>query len=229
MIPGMKSPAQMLEGWSVNSIVIVQSGMRWTASDSTKDDLLGTGENTNSHIGGGVIQYWNYSGPPSAFAVNSPNAIPCYGKYTGCVSTFIAAPAAIQAACLTAAQAPYAGNTQLQRLAVAALTNAGCYVQGGGVLTPPAYGTVGNAGRASSPANPITTWTFRCPSSGNLGSGIAPSFGSSFSISSTAPISQLPAAVRIQELAEVSLTLGPRQIRPTQCSVQADLATSSLA
>ena len=30
---------------------------------------------------------------------------------------------------------------------LAALTNLGCYVRGSGVLTPPAYGTVGNAGR----------------------------------------------------------------------------------
>ena len=151
LIPGMKSPGQMLEGWSVNAIVTAQSGIRWTASDSTKDDLLGTGENTNSHIGGGVIQYWNYSGPPSAFAVNSPNAIPCYGKYTGCVSTFIAAPAAIQATCMAAAQAPYAGNPTLQQLAVASLYNGGCYLQGGGVLTPPAYGTLGDAGAAFFP------------------------------------------------------------------------------
>ena len=47
---------------------------------------------------------------------------------------------------MSAAQAPYAGNAQLQGLALASLTNAGCYVQNGGVLTPPAYGTLGNAG-----------------------------------------------------------------------------------
>ena len=51
------------------------------------------------------------------------------------------------ATCVTAAQAPYAGNAQLQQLALASLTNLGCYVQGGGVLTPPAYGTVGDASR----------------------------------------------------------------------------------
>ncbi len=47
---------------------------------------------------------------------------------------------------MTAAQAPYAGNAQLQALAVDALKNIGCYALNGGVLTPPAYGTVGNAG-----------------------------------------------------------------------------------
>ena len=52
-------------------------------------------------------------------------------------------------ACVTAAEAPYAGNPTLQGLALAALTNAGCYMQNGGVLTPPAYGTVGNAGKGT--------------------------------------------------------------------------------
>ena len=145
LIPGMKSPGQMLQGWSVNAILTLQSGLHWTPSDATRDDLLGTGENTNAGIGGGVTQYWNYSGPRSAFAVTGPNAIPCYGKYTGCVTTFIAAPAAIQSACLAAAQAPYAGNTTLQQLAVASLYNGACYIQNGGVLTPPAYGTLGDA------------------------------------------------------------------------------------
>ena len=31
LIPGMKSPGQMLEGWSVNAIITAQSGIRWTA------------------------------------------------------------------------------------------------------------------------------------------------------------------------------------------------------
>ena len=33
------------------------------------------------------------------------------------------------------------------QLALAALANAACYMQNGGILTPPAYGTVGNASR----------------------------------------------------------------------------------
>src|SRR5262249_36061643 len=52
-----------------------------------------------------------------------------------------------QAACNTAAQAPYAGNPTLQQLALVSLANNGCYIQNGGVLTPPAYGTNGNAGK----------------------------------------------------------------------------------
>jgi hypothetical protein len=48
---------------------------------------------------------------------------------------------------LNAATAPYSGNAQLTALATAALVTLGCYAQGAGVLTPTAYGTIGNAGR----------------------------------------------------------------------------------
>jgi hypothetical protein len=145
-IPGMKSPGQMLEGWSVNAIVTVQTGLRWNPSDTTSTDWLGTGEKSNTLTGTGVTQYWNYSGPTSAFSNTGQHPIPCYGALGGC-TPFASAPAAIQTACQTAAQAPYAGNAQLQGLALAAMANDACYIQNGGVLTPPAYGTVGDAGQ----------------------------------------------------------------------------------
>ena len=124
----------MLEGWSVNALVTVQSGFPWNPSDTTTFDWLGTGENGNSGLGLGTAQFWNYSGPTSAFK-SGPTAIP---QLTG---------SAALAACQTAAVAPYAGNAQLTQLALASLNNLGCYAQGGGVLTPPAYGTEGDAGR----------------------------------------------------------------------------------
>jgi hypothetical protein len=143
LIPGMKSPGQMLEGWSVNGILTLQSGLAWNPADLTTNDWLGTGENTNSGIGAGTTQFWNYSGPRSAFSNTGPTAIPCYGKTAGCLP-FASAPA-MQSACQAAAQAPYAGNAQNQALALVALTNNACYTQGGAYLTPPAYGTLGNA------------------------------------------------------------------------------------
>lgn len=146
-IPGIKSPGQMLEGWTVSSIIVVQSGFPWAPDDTTSTDWLGTGEITNTAIGNGLQQYWNYTGPPSAFT-SGPTPIPCYGKGAGCTAYSSALyTAAIQTACQNAAQAPYAGNAQLQALALAALANASCYMQGGGILTPPAYGTLGDANR----------------------------------------------------------------------------------
>jgi Carboxypeptidase regulatory-like domain/TonB dependent receptor len=140
-IPGRKSPGQMLQGWTLSAIFIAESGRPWYPQDTTTD-ILGTGEFTNATTKS--PQTWNFSGPRSAFNSNSAT-IPCFGPIAGCTS--FAAAGGIPAACMTAAVAPYAGNVQLQSLAVASLTNLGCYVQGGGVLTPPAYGTIGNANR----------------------------------------------------------------------------------
>jgi hypothetical protein len=131
LIPGMKSPGQMLQGWSVSGVLTMQGGQPWSPVDQT-NDILGTGEVNNSIDAG--MQTWNYTGPRSAFTAG-PTPIP-----------YLTGPAALSA-CSGAAQAPYAGNAQLQQLALASLTNLGCYQQGGGILTPPAYGTIGNAGR----------------------------------------------------------------------------------
>ena len=132
-IPGIKFPGQLLEGWSVSSILTLQGGLPWYPIDGT-NDFTGTGE-----VGAGGVQTWNYSGPRSAFT-SGPHAIPCFGNLPGCT-------AGVPQACITAAMAPYAGNAQGQQLALASLTNLGCYMENGGILTPPAYGTIGNASR----------------------------------------------------------------------------------
>ena len=137
-IPGIKSPGQMLQGWGVSAILVLQQGLPWSPNDTT-NDFLGTGEFANNATVSGAVQPWNYSGSPSAFT-SGPNPIPCFGSLPGCT-------AGLPQSCITAAQAPYAGNPQLQSLALAALQNTGCYMQGAGILTPPAYGTIGNATR----------------------------------------------------------------------------------
>jgi carboxypeptidase family protein/TonB-dependent receptor-like protein len=129
-VPGVKSPAQILQGWSISPIIALYSATPWSADDLTTD-INGTGELNNAST---PFQFWNYSGPRSAFT-SGPKPIP---QLTG---------SAALAACQGAATAPYAGDAQLTKLAIASLTNLGCYVQGAGILTPPAYGTLGNAGR----------------------------------------------------------------------------------
>jgi hypothetical protein len=147
LIPGIKSPGQMLQGWSVSAIVTAQTGAPFWITDSTTD-LSGTGEFADSSDGGGAVGYaWNYSGPTSAFNTNKANAIPCFGTISGCTPYSALPGGAPPPACVSAAEAPYAGNAQLQQLALASLTNLGCYVRGGAVLTPPAYGTIGNNSR----------------------------------------------------------------------------------
>jgi hypothetical protein len=130
-IPGMKSPGQMLQGWSLSGILLLEGGQPWFPIDQ-QNDLLGTGEINNSIDAG--MQTWNYTGPASAFTSNQ-NSIPLL---TGAAAT---------TACLAAAKAPYAAGSQQQMLAIAALNNMGCYVRGAGILTPPAFGTIGNASR----------------------------------------------------------------------------------
>ena len=152
VIPGKKTPwwaGQMLEGWALSGGWSMQGGLPWVPLDQTKDDFVGTGENTSRAVptpNQGVFQTWNYSGPKSAFT-SSNIPIPCYGSRVPGCADFAAASADIQAACTNAAQAPYAGNAQLQSLAVKSLLNNACYIQNGGILTPPAYGTNGNSGR----------------------------------------------------------------------------------
>ena len=131
-IPGIKSPGQMLQGWTIAGIVSLQSGLPWFPADVT-NDLVGTNE-FNDSIDNSQ-QTWNYTGPKSSFRAGNT----AFPFFTG---------AAAATKCLTAAQAPYAGNANLMGLAAASLSNIGCYVTaGGGILTPPAYGTIGNANR----------------------------------------------------------------------------------
>jgi hypothetical protein len=153
-VPGMKSPGQMLQGWSLSALLTLQSAFPWTANDITTTDWLGTGNDVSAQTQGGTYQYWNYSGTTGAFNNTGSTPIPCYGIYSSCVSTLAAAPAAIQTACQNAATAPYTGNAQLTSLALAALANGACYTQKGGFLTPPAFGTLGNAGTGFFRATP---------------------------------------------------------------------------
>jgi hypothetical protein len=158
-IPGIKSPGQMLEGWQLSAIWSWQTGLAYGPDDATANDWGGTGENSDRTIpnpNSGVWQSWNYSGPRSAFSNTGDTPIPCYGGASGCTS-WTNAPVSVWNTCSAAAQAPYGNGTMnvggtnvpLKTLALAALTSAtgACYIQKGGVLTPPAYGTLGNGGR----------------------------------------------------------------------------------
>ena len=166
LVPGVKTPGQMLEGWSVSGLIVAQSGQPWFPTDSNTNDFLGNGEVNN----GNPIQSWNFVGPKSAFRATQ-TAFPCYGPaatavatssstLSGCASigtsftTPNAGTAVIAAECMSAAQAAYAPGSTNAQLAVAALNNYGCYVAnggttvpGGGILTPPAFGTIGDANR----------------------------------------------------------------------------------
>jgi hypothetical protein len=147
-LPGRRSPAQLLQGWSVNSVVTIQSGLPWGVMD-TSDDFPGTAELHN-----GAQTVWDYTGPLSAFTSNQ-NPIPCFGPATGCTPFAVNSSGVPQppAACMSAAQAN-------GPLAVASLIDLGCYTQNGGVLTPPAYGSLGTMARNMFRDSGFRDWDF---------------------------------------------------------------------
>jgi hypothetical protein len=137
-IPGIKGYAQMLEGWTINTIVSLQSAQPWTIND--------TSDNFNIGGNGDLAYRWNFSGNPANFK-SGANSIPYCTGPTSCsqssaiydtTTNFTAAQSATMwAQCLTAD--PANANSNLASL--------GCYVSGNAVMTPPNTGSFGNMGR----------------------------------------------------------------------------------
>jgi len=134
-IPGRDGFAQMLKGWQLNSIVTLQTGLPWNVVDGYQsgNDVSASGEYSDR---------WNFTGNPLDFKA-SPTGIPfvdpsefSVDSGTGIVTIVGSNPA--DARCLAAAGA--LPNQQ-------AVANFGCYVDGTGVMTPPAPGTFGTMHR----------------------------------------------------------------------------------
>ena len=136
-LPGKSGAGQMLEGWAINSRVTLQSGLPWTAQD-TSNDFAGNGQVTELNSFG---QLWNFTGNPSDFT-SGPQAIPYYtGSSIG----------AFPMACQNAANTP---------ALLASMLVSGCYAKGNSVLTPPALGTIGDAGRNIFRDSGFKNWDF---------------------------------------------------------------------
>ncbi len=115
----------------MSGIISLQSGLPWFPVDQT-NDILGTGEINNSIDS--AIQTWNYIGAAlGLYSRSGHHSFPRRSRRHD--------------VCGTAATAPYAPGSQLATLALAALANFGCYLQNGGILTPPAFGTIGTGTR----------------------------------------------------------------------------------
>jgi hypothetical protein len=139
-IPGIKSPAQMLEGWQVSSAINVQSGAPFRGNDSSHDFA---GVNDNRGLMGGTSEAWSIYGKASNFKFGGLNPLPCFG-FGGCDPT-------LPAACINAANAEpvnAAMNAQIpgSSSGLASLMSTGCYMSANGksVIIPPAQGTFGN-------------------------------------------------------------------------------------
>ena len=139
-IPGLNAPAQLLKGWSLNSVVTLESALPWGINDYTTD-FSGTNEIANPLIGGGYGgERWDFFGNPADFktsmALVGTNGGAGGFPYSGGSSGIPVNPTCV------------AKSTALGPLAVASLTNLGCYtsLNGKSVLVPPPYGSLGTTG-----------------------------------------------------------------------------------
>ena len=133
-IPGIKSPGQILQGWSINGILSLQSGLPWGVNDASTD-FSGTNEIGAQATNG---ESWDFFGNPSDFKTtkNFQNTNVADGIPQGGIPYFAGTS---NSACLAKSQA-------MGKLAVASLANLGCYAVGSSVLVPPAFGSYGTLG-----------------------------------------------------------------------------------
>ena len=143
-LPSIKSPAQLLQGWAINSIVTIQPGTPWAVQDMT-NDFSGTNEVNNPNAWG---EAWDFFGNPKDFTA-TPTGIP----FSGNDST-----GAILAQCTTAIMSHFSG--QQQALALSSLANNGCYASGSSVLVAPPYGSYGTVGKNIFRNPNFRTWDF---------------------------------------------------------------------
>ena len=155
-LPGKKSPAQLLEGWQVNSVVAIQGGLPWGATE-TSNDLAGTGENGNFSYFGTT---WNFSGNPSDFN-GTPNGLPFFSGTSN-------------PTCLSTARALDGGAAS--GLAQASLTNLGCFAKGSSVLIPAAFGSYGNAVRSNFRGAPFRNWDLSLTKAWKFGERLSAQF-----------------------------------------------------
>ena len=141
-IPGIRAPGQILQGWSLNSIVSMQSGLPWGINDTTTD-FSGTGEVSAQNTDG---ERWNFFGNPVDFKTSK--ALINTNGGNGGIPYF---PGVSNANCLAKASAT-------GPLGVASLTNLGCYASGSSILVPPAYGSYGTLGRNVFRSLPYYNW-----------------------------------------------------------------------
>jgi hypothetical protein len=146
-IPGINAPGQLLKGWSLNSIVTLESATPWGVNDVTTD-FSGTNEVGSQSPNG---EQWNFYGNPADF--KTTKALINTNGGAGGIPYFVGAciadpnnPCSAMPASPTANATCNAKAAAIGPLAQASLSNLGCYVSlnGNSVLIPAAYGGSGN-------------------------------------------------------------------------------------
>jgi hypothetical protein len=140
-MPSIKSKFQLLEGWQVNSIVMLESGLPYTLGDFN-DDISLTAEYNDR---------WNMSGPAGNIHWSPTTPIP-YISYSE-FGTDQNGNVTGNQQCINAAGGPASAGA-------AQLLNFGCFVSGNTVITPPVYGTQGDMGRNLFRGDSFMNWDF---------------------------------------------------------------------
>jgi hypothetical protein len=128
----MKSKWQMLEGWQVTTVAMLEGGLPFTLGDFN-DDISFTGEFNDrwNMVGSPSNIHWSATTPLPYFPFQDANGNPLPGN----------------PACL-----PYADPNQLFTY--------GCYVSGNTIITPPSAVTQGNMGRNIFRGPSFRNWDF---------------------------------------------------------------------
>ncbi len=160
-VPGIKSPAQLLQGWKISSTINLQSGQPFNGLDGS-NDFAGVGGGRN--LFGGASEPWSLYGKGTDFKnIGKLVGAPCFGvtgsRFAGPCTTVLVPSGAIigtasyvsnlPAACVAAAQKEPVNAAMNSASAgssngLLSLANFGCYMDGNAVIVPPAQGTFGN-------------------------------------------------------------------------------------
>jgi hypothetical protein len=167
-VPGIKFPAQLLEGWKVSGTINLQSGQPFNGLDGS-NDFAGVGGGRN--LFGGASEPWTLVGKGTDFKnIGKLAGAPCFGvadltnpngfssRFAGpCTTVQIGAGnpgdasfvSGLPAACVAAAQKEPVNAAMNSAMAgssngLLSLANFGCYMEGNAAIVPPAQGTFGN-------------------------------------------------------------------------------------
>ncbi|MGB8653514.1 MAG: TonB-dependent receptor [Candidatus Acidiferrales bacterium] len=129
-LPSRPSKFQMLEGWQVTGILMLEGGEPYTLTDFD-DDISGTGEGADR---------WDMTGPASNIHWSPTTPVP-YISYDTFTTDNNGNVIGGNQQCIASANT-FGGQATVNQLA-----NYGCFVSGSTVLTPPAFGAFGTMGR----------------------------------------------------------------------------------
>ncbi len=140
-LPDVKSKWQLLEGWQVATVAMLEGGLPYTLGDFN-DDISLTGEFNDrwNMVGNASNIHWSPTAgipyvDPSTFGTDSS------GNVTG------------NSQCINAAGGAASAAAQQ-------LLTYGCFVSGSTVITPPVYGTQGNMARNIFRGPTFKNWDF---------------------------------------------------------------------